>query len=139
MTVFYGTQMTKIDSSPATPSPGFVHGRVRSFAETVTYNTQTTSDTIEVGFLPKGAVFLFGLLCADTSSGSCTIAIGYTSSTAAYRAAAAFTATDTPTLFGKAAKTNAAEAADRTVFLTLAAASAPASGSLLVTLVYALD
>src|SRR5438034_3377617 len=78
MTVFYGTQMTKIDSVAATPGVGFVHGNVRCFAETVTYATQTTSDTIEVGLLPKGAVFLFGLITTSVSTGSATLAIGIT-------------------------------------------------------------
>lgn len=137
MTVFYGTQSTKVLSSTlSTPSPGFVHGTVRCFAETVTYNTQTTSDTIVIGLLPKGSVFLYGIINSDTSSGSATIAIGITGTVAKYKAAAAFTATDTPTFFGKAATTGVAETADRTVFITIAAASLPASGILSITMFY---
>ena len=139
MTVFYGTQMTKIDSVAATPGVGFVHGNVRCFAETVTYATQTTSDTIEVGLLPKGAVFLFGLITTSVSTGSATLAIGITGTTGKYFTAAAYTTVDVPLLFGKTPAVNAAEAADRTVFITIAAASLPGSGTLNVTLVYALD
>lgn len=137
MTVFYGTQMTKIDSVAATPSPGFVHGTVRCFAETVTLASQTTSDTIEIGLLPKGSVFLYGVITSDTSLGSSTIAIGITGTTAKYKAAATFTATDTPTFFGKAATTGVAETADRTVIITIAAATMPSSGILSITFFYA--
>lgn len=137
MTVFYGTQSAKVlGPTLSTPSPGFVHGTVRCFAETVTFNTQTTSDTIVIGLLPKGSVFLGGIITTDTSTGSATIAIGITGTVAKYKAAAAFTTTDTPTFFGKAATTGVAETADRTVFITIAAASLPASGTLSVTMFY---
>src|SRR4051812_15327627 len=134
MAVTYGTQSTKVLSVAATPSPGFVHGTVRCFAETVTLATQTTSDTIVVGLLPKGSVFLYGVINTTVTLGSSTIAIGITGTTGKYRAAATFTAVDTPTLFGVNAATNVAETADRTVFITIAAASLPASGTLDVTL-----
>lgn len=137
MTVFYGTQMTKIDSVAGTPSPGFVHGTVRCFAETFTMSTQATTDTIEIGFLPKGSVFLYGVLTTDTSLGSATIAIGIAGTTGKYRAAAVQTATDTPQIFGVTAAAGVAEAADRRVIITIATASLPASGKLSVTLFYA--
>lgn len=138
MTVYYGTQMTKIDSVAATPAPGFVHGNVRCFAETVTFVTQTTGDTVEVGLLPKGTVFLYGVLNVDTSTSTATVSVGHTSSTVKYRAALAKTTT-VPEVFGVTAATNTAETADRTVFLTIGTASLPTSGSAVITLIYALD
>lgn len=140
MTVFYGTQMTKVDSasgSAGTPSPGFVHGTVRCFAEQVTLAAQTTSDTIEVGFIPKGSVFLYGIIETDTTLGSSTVALGIAGTTGKYRAAGTLTATDTPTLFGTAAASGAAEAADRKVIITTAVANLPASGNLRITFFYA--
>lgn len=119
-----------------TPSPGLVHGDVCVFQETVTYASQPAADTIVVGQLPKGARFLYGILCATASSGSTTIAIGIAGTPAKYRAAAAFTATDTPTLFGVSANTGVALTADETIIVTLAAATAPSSGTLDIQLYY---
>lgn len=116
-------------------------GRLRRLRGTFTYNSQTTSDTLVVGNLPAGATFAFGVLTASASSGSTTLAIGITGSTAKYKAAAAFTTTDTPTMFGPAAVVGAADpalSAEEQVFVTLAAATAPASGTLVVDLYYSM-
>ncbi len=131
-------QMTKLNAG-TTPAPGFVDGSVRTFAETVTYASQGIADTIEVARLPKGAVLIKGQLCADTSSGTATISVGTSASPAKYRAAAVFTATDTPTAFGKAAALNTALASEETVILTVGTAALPASGTLQVTLTYAFN
>lgn len=116
-------------------------GRLRRLRGTFTYASQTTSDTLVVGNLPAGATFAFGVLTASASSGSTTLAIGITGTTGKYRAAAAFTATDTPTLFGLASAVGAADpalSAEEQVFVTLAAATAPASGTLVVDLYYSM-
>ncbi len=131
-------QMTKLNAG-TTPAPGFVDGTVRCFNETVTYASQGIADTIEVGRLPKGAVVRGIQLCADTSSGTATISVGTSASPAKYRAAAVFTATDTPTLFGKAAALNVALAAEETVILTVGTAALPASGTLQVNLIYSFN
>lgn len=138
MTVYYGTEMNKIDSVVGTLDVGRGHGNVRCFAETVTFATQTTGDTIEVALLPKGAVFLYGVLNNDTSTSTATVSVGHTGSTVKYRAALAKTTT-TPEIFGVTAATNTAETADRTVFLTIGTASLPTSGTMVITMVYALD
>lgn len=146
MTVFFGPNMTKIDSVAGTPAPGMVHGTVRCFSETLNLATinggsaVTTTDTIEVGLIPKGSVFLFGILTVSVTMGSSTIAIGFTSATGRYRAAAAATAI-TPEVFGVAVVGGAtgigvAEAADRKVFLTIAAANLPTTGIITTTLFY---
>lgn len=136
MAVTYGTQSTKVLSVPATPSPGFVDGTVRCFAETVTFATQTTGDTIVVARIPKGAVFLYGVLNNDTSTGSATVAIGITGTTGKYRAALAKT-TVVPEVYGVATTMSTADTLERTVFITIAAASLPTSGVLTNQMYYA--
>lgn len=121
------------------PRASAYNARLRRLRATFTYASQTTSDTLVVGNLPAGATFAFGVLTADTSSGSTTLAIGTSGSTAKYRAAAAFTATNTPTLFGTAATVSAADpalSAEEQVIVTLAAATAPSSGTLVVDLYF---
>lgn len=114
-------------------------GRLRRVRGTFTLNSQTTSDTLVIGVLPAGATFALGVLVTDTSLGSSTLAIGVNGTAAKYRAAAAFTATDTPTFFGKASAIGAADpalSADETVIGTIAAANLPASGTLVIDLYY---
>ena len=141
MTVLYGTQMAKLHNSTPVQLPAVsdVHGRVRVFNETVPLATQTTSDTIEIARLPKGARVLYGVLNTDTSLGSSTVAIGIAGATGKYRAAATFTATNTPTLFGANAGVGVGIPAEETVIVTIAAANFPGSGTLKVTMLYSLD
>lgn len=141
MTVFYGAQMTKLRNTVPQDLPAVadVHGRVRVFNEKVTLASQTVSDTIEVAKLPKGARVLYGLLTSTVSLGSSTVAIGINGTTGKYRAAATFTATDTPTPFGVAANIGEALTAEEILFLTIGAATLPASGTLRVTVFYTLD
>lgn len=123
------------------PRASVYQARLKRLRGSFTYNSQTVSDTLVVGNLPVGATFAFGVITADTSSGSTTVAIGTSGSTAKYKAAAAFTTTDTPTLFGKAAVVGAVDpalAAEEQVIVTLAAATAPASGILVVDLYYSM-
>lgn len=140
MTVFNGVQMTKLNDTPqVTPDPGFVHGTTRQFAETFTMDTQTTSDTINVCRLPKGAVVLYGILTNSATMGAAaTVAIGITGTTGKYRAAAVKT-TITPEVFGVAAGLNTALTAEETVFITIAVASLAAAGTVTVTMVYGFD
>lgn len=113
--------------------------RLKRLRGSFTYASQAATDTLVVGELPTGATFAFGVLNADTSSGSTTLAIGTSASSAKYKAAAAFTSTDTPTFFGKTATVAAsALTAPETVIVTLAAATAPSSGNLVVDLYYSM-
>lgn len=139
MATLRGQEMTKLNAG-TTPDPASVDATVRCFTEIVTLASQTTSDTIEVARLPKGAKFLYGVLTASATLGaSATIAIGVTGSTAKYRAAATFTTADTPTFFGKAAATGVALTAEETVFITIAVANLPSSGTLVVQMFYTFD
>lgn len=108
---------------------------------TVRLAAQQTSptDDILLGVLPAGATFAFGKLTTSVSLGTSTIAIGTTGATAKYRAAATFTAVDTPTDFGIATQIGAADpalSADEPVLLTIGAAALPASGTLVVDIFY---
>lgn len=130
MTVFYSTELASITATPVVKaaSPAYA-ARVLRFRATIALASQTTSDTIVVAILPAGYTFAFGIHTTDTSLGSSTVAIGITGTTGKYRTAATFTATNTPTLFGNvAAMDDAGLTADETVFITIAAATMPASG-----------
>jgi 1-aminocyclopropane-1-carboxylate deaminase/D-cysteine desulfhydrase-like pyridoxal-dependent ACC family enzyme len=112
-------------------------GHVRVYQEIITLATQTTSDTIVVAYPSKGEMFLFGVLLTTVTLGASTIAIGITGTTGKYRAAATFTAVDTPTLFGVTTGASVKLTADETVFITIATASLPGAGTLVVQLHYA--
>ena len=120
------------------PAASVYGARVKSIRATINLAAQTTSDKLVLGVLPAGATLLFGVLASTVSLGTSTLAVGITGTTGKYRTAAVFTATDTPTLFGNAAALGAASAlaADETVIGTIAAATLPGSGTLVVDLVY---
>jgi len=132
------TGLTTAAATGYRPGASVYGARMKRFRATVTYAGQTTSDTILLASVPAGFTFAFGVLNADTSSGSTTLAIGTSGSTAKYRAAGAFTSTDTPTMFGKAAPAAGATplADTENIILTLAAATAPSSGTLVVDLYF---
>ena len=98
----------------------------------------TTSDNVLLARLPSGACFAFGILTSSVTLGSAVVAIGTSKthgSNGQYHAAATFTATDTPTLFGLAAAIGgSANSADVPVYLTCATANLPTSGTLIVDL-----
>lgn len=134
MTIFYSTELAGIASTPVVKAASAGYGaRLKRFRASITLASQTTSDTIVVAIVPAGYAFAFGIITTDTSLGSSTVAIGITGTVALYKAAATFTATDTPTFFGKAAAiVQATLTADQTIFITIAAATMPASGNLCV-------
>lgn len=138
MATLYGANMLLLSAGTTLPVVSKA-ATIRSFVEVVTLATQTTADVIEVGQLPKGAKFLYGVICSTVSLATATVAIGISGATGKYRAAAVFTAVDTPTLFGVTAGMNVRISADETVIVTIAVASLPAAGTLTVTLVYAHD
>lgn len=115
--------------------------RLKRMRATITLATQATSDTLVFGILPTGATFAYGVLTSTVSLGTSTLAVGITGTTGKYRAAATFTAVDTPTMFGTAAQVGAADpalSAEETVIGTIAVASLPASGTLVVDLYYSM-
>ena len=123
------------------PRASVYGGRLKRLRATVTLASQATTDTLQLGNLPAGSVFAFGVLNSDTSLGSSTLAIGISGTTGKYRAAATFTSTDTPTPFGKAVEEAASDAglsAEQTVIGTIASAALPSSGTLVVDLFYSI-
>jgi hypothetical protein len=139
MTVFYAPEIAKVipgSGTAGTPAQGFYNATPRTSTAVVTMAAQATTDTIVVGLIPKGSVFLYGVLNASaTMGGTATVAIGITGATGKYRAAAVYAAA-APEVFGVGAAAGVAETADRVVFVTIAAAALPAGGSFSVTLFY---
>lgn len=112
---------------------------LRRVRGTFTLATQTTSDTLVIGELPAGATFAYGVITTSVTLGTSTVAVGITGAVGKYRAAAVFTAADTPQMFGPAIQVGAVDpalSANETVFVTIAVASLPASGTLVVDLYY---
>lgn len=123
------------------PKASVYGGRLKRMRATITLASQTTSDVLQLGNLPAGAVFAFGVLTTDTSLGTSTLAIGISGTTAKYKAAATFTSTDAPTMFGKGAVVAASDSglsAEETVIGTIATANLPASGTLVVDMYYSM-
>lgn len=123
------------------PRASVYGGRLKRLRATVTLASQATTDTLQLGNLPAGAVFAFGVINTSASLGSSTLAIGISGATGKYRAAATFTSTDTPTMFGLAveeAASDAGLAAEQTVIGTIASAALPSSGTLVVDLFYSI-
>jgi len=108
---------------------------LKRYRATINLATQTTSDTLLFARLNPGETFAYGVLTSTVSLGTSTLAVGIAGTTGKYRTAATFTATDTPTLFGNAAQVGAADpglSAVESVIGTIAVASLPASGTLIV-------
>lgn len=123
------------------PRATVYQARLKRMRATFTLASQATTDTLVIGNLPAGATFAFGVLTSSVTLGSSTLAIGISGTAGKYRAAATFTAADTPTFFGTAAQAGAADpglSADEQVIGTIAAAALPASGTLVVDLYYSM-
>ena len=143
MAVLYAASATQVFNTnpPTKVSPARHGGKVRVLSDVVTYATQTTSDTIVVGGgrLPIGAQVLYVLMTTDTTTGSATLALGITGTVAKYKAAGAITTTNVPQIFCPAAAQLTAITTEEQLFLTIAGASLPGSGTLTVQVFYSLD
>ena len=121
------------------PEPG-VGDRVRVFRSTIhldaPYITSTTNAaqwlTTDTALLIPGSMligmrFLYGVINTSLSLGTSTVAIGIAGTTGKYRAAATFTAVDTPTLFGSvlAGVAPSALASPDNVIMTIGVANLP--------------
>jgi hypothetical protein len=138
MATLYATEASGYLNSPVPSLPaGAIHGgRMRVYRAKITLASQATTDTIVLARIHRGQRVCFGILTSSVTLGTATIAIGITGTTGKYRAAATFTAVDTPTLFGPAASVAGADpiATDEDIFITIATAALPASGTLVVDL-----
>lgn len=142
MATFYSAETAGYGSTPFVKPTSQAYGsRVRRYRATITMAAQTTSDNILLAQIPAGSVFCYGIISTTATLGSAVVAIGTNGthgSNGQYRAAAVFTATDTPTLFGVVATGTASSAltADTAIYLTIATANLPGSGTLVVDLYY---
>ena len=137
MAIVYGTFTAPVGLNPRGNVSGAHQGaRVRVWRETITLASQPTADQIVIADnVPVGSTFMYGIITTTVTLGSSTVAIGTIATAGKYRAAAVFTTTDTPTLFGVTAGQAPLTAAE-TVQITIAAAALPASGTLTTALFY---
>jgi hypothetical protein len=84
---------------------GYIHGKEYAFVATITLAAQASGVVVGVARIPVPFTPISFTLITDTSLGSSTVALGNAAdgNSAIYKAAATFTATDTPTGYGKAA------------------------------------
>ncbi len=113
-------------------------GAVRVLHDVVTFGSEAAGSTYTLGgiTLPVGAVVHGIVFTTDTSTGSTTFSLGIAGATAKYTALAALTSTDTPTWRGKKSALGVALTAAEQLIITTAAATAPSSGTMSVTVFY---
>ena len=99
---------------------------VKVINATIKMAAQAANDLIEIGTIKKGERFLYGTITVSYSTGSATLAIGNETTADKYKAAAAHTTTDVPSMFGKTAA-QAVATADEVIWVKVAAASMPSA------------
>lgn len=122
--------------------PAAQGARVRTASATLTYASQSAGaqEFDNPLKLPIGARVIGGFISTSVTTGSATVALGITGSTAKYKAAAAVTGTAAAAIaVPDAAVLADSLAAEEDVFPTTASASLPASGNLTVILLYVVD
>ena len=131
----YSTELTGIDSKPVVKAEAnAAYGaKLKRYRASITLNAQDIASTIQLCRIPAGESFAFGIMNASATLGSSTIAIGIAGTTGKYFAAATFT-TAVATLFAApvADEVAAAYTAEEDVFLTVAVAALPGSGTLVI-------
>lgn len=138
MANFYTKENKSIGDVPARqPGDEGYGGRPRVYRATIPLDAPpinsssngaviANGDTVTLFRVPPGMRFRKGTLTSSVSLGTSTIAIGVAGTPAKYKAAAVFTAVDTPTMFGEALDMAAdAALADETVIMTVAVANLP--------------
>jgi hypothetical protein len=135
----YATEAAPLGETPAAKVEGNIQGaRERVYRATITLASQASADTIVLAKAEAGLRFSHGRMATSASLSTATLAIGTAASSGKYRTAATFTATDTPTAFGNVTTgINAARlTAEETVIATVGTAALPASGTLVIELIY---
>ena len=139
MATTYATDVAGLGTTPPTKVSGAVQGgRTRRFRAVFTMAAQAAADDIVLALIPAGYTFAFGVITATATMGaSATVAIGVAGNTGKYRTAAVYTAVETPTLFGKTtAMDDVPLAAAETVLATIAVASLPGAGVVVIDLFF---
>lgn len=135
-----GTSGATIDSLPVVkPSaPNAYNARLKRFRATITLAAQASGDIIHLARVPAGSVFAFGLLNSSVSLGTATIAIGISGTTGKYLAAQTYTSVSTPGIFAApyTDESMSPYTAEEAIYLTIATAALPASGTLVVDLFF---
>jgi hypothetical protein len=140
-----GTNVANLKATPFKPiSAALNGGRVRAFVETVTLASQASGDTIIVGQLPAGAVFLGIAVNVSATLGTSTLAFGDGTTAAKFGVAGTYTATNVLTWVAVAsafglASSAAAPAATTDIVATIAVAALPGAGTLNILTLYSLD
>lgn len=117
------------------PASALVGGKLEVLSQERFTLASDATGAYNVGpVIPAGSVPLLGIITTTVSLGSSTIALGITGTAGKYRSAAAFTAVDTPTLFGNAGVLGIVLTAPEQLLMTVASAALPASGTLHIAL-----
>lgn len=128
-------EQTRTGTPAALQTGHVVNGRVRSLRASLNMSETTVAsgDTISLGKRPKGSRYCGHRITSGVSLGSATVAIGVAGTPGKYRAAATFTAVDTPTDVAIAAQLAADPLTDdEDIIATIAAAALPTSNHELV-------
>jgi len=138
MPTFYSNEMRGVADVPRNlVGNEALGGRVRVFRATIPLDAPnlnstsagtviTSADPVVLARVPAGYRFAGGELVSSVSLGTSTVAIGIAGTTGKYRAAAVFTAVDTPTNFGTALGfADPPLAAEEEIIMTTATASLP--------------
>ena len=143
MATFYATKATDVFNTnpPVKVGPSGHGGVVRVMTDTLTFASQASGSTLVFGggYLPVGARVLYGTLTVSASTGSATVSIGISGTTAKYKALAAYTTADVPLVFGVAAGLDTALTSAEQIIATTGGASLPSSGTMTVSLFYVVD
>ena len=115
-----------------------IDGKTKAYQATIDLASQASGSEIVVAKARQGEKFVAGIITSDTSLATATVKIGTKDDDDKYKAAAVFTATNTPTLFGNAAAMAALEA-DEEIMITTGTAALPASGTLKVSMLFAVN
>jgi hypothetical protein len=142
MTARKSIQRTNDGSKPTVKRTAACEGArvVRNIASfDLSSATFAVNDTLGLGKVPKGAEGISHRMTSSVSLATSTIAIGIAGTTGKYRAAAVFTAVDTPTAVGLASiLDDVALTADEDQIATIAVANLPAAGFLTIETFYTL-
>lgn len=115
-----------------------VDGRTKVYEATVDLQEQAAGDEIVIAKARKGEKFIGGIITTDTSLGTATVKIGVAGATDKYKSAGTITDVDSPLMFGKAQSMVLLED-DEEIFVTVETASLPSSGTMKVSLFFAVN
>jgi hypothetical protein len=135
----FSNELAPTQTSPAgVPSATQGYGaRIHRYRASITLAAQASADTVVLANIPAGQCFVRGDVTSSVSLGTATVAVGNATTPAKYKAAAVFTAVDTPTPFGGAVAIAAQPStAQEQVILTVGTAALPGAGTLVVDLYF---